>query len=110
VGLRIDESDVRADSGQKRRQDAGATEDGQSVIVFTSGGASPAPTKARNERDAALRLILDVEVGVVFFQVREFGQVVVHDVGLAHVRLEIVLVIFLGAIKSLEGRDLRHDF
>src|ERR1700722_8121491 len=55
-------------------------------------------------------LIFYVKVGVVFFQVREFGQVVVDNVGVRCVRLEVVLVIFHGAIERVEGRDLRDDF
>ena len=75
------------------------------AIVATSGRSEPRPTSLKFGW-----LVLDVEVGVGFFQVRKFGQVVVDDVGLARVRLEVVLVIFLGAIKRGEWRDLRHDF
>jgi hypothetical protein len=84
-------------------------------IVHGRAEATPLqihPTKCGGalRSDLVVRLVFDVEVGVVFFQVRELGEVVVHDVGLARVRFEVVLVILLGAIERVERGDLRHDF
>src|SRR5580704_4848894 len=91
-----------------------ATRRVSTVRLGGRGAACCAPTNTARFTIIRLtdrtRSVLYVEVGVVFFQVREFGQIVVDDVGLAHVRLEIVLVILLGAIERSERRDLRDDF
>ena len=51
-----------------------------------------------------------IQLGELLFQVFEFGEIVVDDIGLVCVRLQVILVVILGAKERLERYDFRDDF
>jgi hypothetical protein len=50
-----------------------------------------------------------VEIGKIFFQIFQFGKIVVDDVGIFGIVLQIILMVVLGRVESFEGLDFGDD-
>src|SRR6478736_7346202 len=76
-----------------------------------------APTRSRGAScfqipgtlEYAQRIRSAVKLREGFLQIGDLWQIVVHDVRLGRMRVEVVLVILLRAIKSLQRGDLCDD-
>src|SRR6266853_1006540 len=64
------------------------------------------PRHCRRKNDRGLRLI---EARKVFFQVFQFREVVVDDIGIVGIVLQIILMVALSGIEGLERLDFRDD-
>lgn len=53
--------------------------------------------------------VVAIEVGKFFLEVFEFGKVVHHDVGFVGMVLQVVLVVVLGGVETLQRNDLCDD-
>src|SRR6266852_1182370 len=79
------------------------------VTVFAAAWARLSCTKTRLAADKNLRVLRMIEARKILFQIFQFGKVVVDDVRIVGIILEVILMVVLGGIESLEGLDLRDD-
>src|ERR1700736_3373810 len=99
--------------GQTRTYSRGAGEVNRTIVKIDGaknrwcgirgfcGVCLPVPFRYARKSD---HLILAVELGEFFLEVFQLRQIVVDDICLVRVALQVVLVVFLGAVKGGERR------